>query len=163
MNETLDAIRAAARGLLSFAGIHLALAPGDLRLIEATADLSWADPPERGVGWISALGQAWPVYSLSFDLAPLVEATPERRMCAVLGHDSGLYGLLCEDIQILRGVGPRFQGTPPSARGTGSPIKDLAIDARGLLCGANANDLARFIGVETGIDRPCLARTGVAA
>ncbi len=156
-----DKIRAAgagagtgARGLLSFAGLHLVLAPGDLRMIEASEDLMRTDPPARGIGWIAVFEQWWPVYSLSFDLKPLADEAPAaRRMCAVLGHSSGLYGLLCNDIQVMRGVGPTFRPIPLSVRGPGSPIQDLAADSRGVLCGTDAEMLGRFIGVENCLDR----------
>ncbi|WP_295445390.1 hypothetical protein [uncultured Thiodictyon sp.] len=150
MSETIRTIgdTGNARGLLSFAGAHLVLAPGDLRIIAAPGDVVRTDPPARGIGWIAMLEQWRPVYALSFDLAPVVdEAAAARPMCAVLGHGSALYALLCDDIQIMRGAGPVFRPLAPSMQAPGLPIRDLALDARGLLCGTDANRLGRCIGV----------------
>jgi hypothetical protein len=151
-----------ARALLSFAGLHLVLAPGDLRIIAAPWDLVRTAPPARGIGWIAQFAQWWPVYALSFDLAPLVDqAAAARRLCAVLGHHPTVFGLLCDDIQIMRGVGPVFQPLAPCMQGPESPIRDLAVDARGLLCGTDANRLGRFIGAAISRDQQRLASVGV--
>lgn len=160
MSDIIRAIgaTAGARGLLSFAGVHLVLTAGDLRMIEASADLVRDDPPAGGVGWIEALGQWWPVYSLTFDLVPSVdEEAATRRMCAVLGDGRGLFGLLCDDIQIMRGAGPMFGPLPVCMRSAGLPIQSLAADARGLLCGTDADALGRVIGVATSLDRQQVA------
>jgi hypothetical protein len=151
-----------AQAVLSFAGVDLVFAPGDLRMIETAGDLVRTDPPARGVGWIPVFDQWWPVYALSFDLEPVPEVPSERRMCAVLGHASGLYGLLCADIRVMRQAGPTFRTLPPSMRRPGSPIQAVAGGEQGILCGVTADVLARFIGVETSLDRQQAAE-GVAS
>jgi len=137
-----------ARTILSFAGLDLVVAPGDLRLIETVADLVRRSPPANGVGWISAFDQTWPVYALSFDLQPLAELPEDRRMCALLGHASGIYGLLCSDIRVMREAGSPFHPLPAAMRPVGSPIRTLAVGPAGILCGTEAGLLAGHIGVE---------------
>ena len=144
----------ATRGLLSFAEARLVLAPGDLRMIESSEDLVRQELPPNGVGWIEAADRWWPVYALSFDLAPLLKDAPETlRLCAVLGCGSGLYGLLCDDIQIVKGAGPKSYPLPASMRPGGSPIRELAADEHGLLCLTDAEALARRIGVVSHLER----------
>lgn len=147
-----------ARAILSFAGVDLVLAPGDLRLIESAAELVAHSPPAHGVGWITAFDRPWPVYALSFDLRPLVTGTPaDRRMCALLGQPSGLYGLLCDDIRVLREDTLSFHPLPAAMRPAGSPIRTLAVGAAGILCGTESALLADHIGIASVTDGPRVA------
>lgn len=138
----------ATRPILSFAGLDLVLAPGDLRLIESVAELVAHAPPAQGVGWIPAFDQTWPVYALSFDLRPLAELPADRRMCALLGCGSGLYGLLCNEIRVMRDATLSFHPLAAVMRPAGSPIRTLAVGPAGILCGTEAELLAGYIGVE---------------
>ena len=81
--------------VLSFDGTKLAVSQRDIRTIEAAQDMVARDPPEGGVGWISAFGRLVPVYALSRELVPLSVAPPARRLCVVLGQEGGTFAMLC--------------------------------------------------------------------
>jgi hypothetical protein len=144
-----------AQGLLSFAGARLLLAAGDLRMIEAASDVTRTDPPPRGIGWIAVLERWSPVYALSFDLEPVVDAAAAARpICVILGEGPHLFGLLCDDVGVARDARVAFSPLPRAMRGAGSPIRELAVDAAGLLCATDAGRLAHFIGTRIIHDNP---------
>ncbi|MFD2113189.1 hypothetical protein [Thiorhodococcus fuscus] len=143
-----------ARGLLSFAGVRILLDTGDLRMIESASDLVRTDPPPQGVGWIAVSEQWRPVYALSFDLTPQVDAASAARpVCAVIGDGRNFFGLLCDDVLVSRGEPLAFRAPPRSMLGAGSPILGLSSDHGRLVCGTDAASLARCIGTAIGLDR----------
>lgn len=144
----------AARSLLAFAGARILVEPGDLRMIESASDLQRGEPPQKGIGWISVFERWWPVYALSFDLAPVVdEEAANRPICVVLGVGDNLFGLLCDEVRVAGGAGADLRPLPCSLASAGSPVRDLAADSTGLICGTDAARLARFIGEAMGLNQ----------
>ncbi len=143
-----------ARAVLSFAGLNLLLAPGDLRTIESASDLTLSDPPEHALGWIDVLEQRCPVFALSSDLAPTRQLPEGRGLCAIVDHGDGLSGLLCEGIRVIKdGIGP-LRPLPPAMRRPDSPIQAVAPDGPGILCAVDVRGLARHL------ERASLIRPG---
>ena len=134
--------------VLSFACTQIVLARGDLRTIETATDVVRVDPPQNAVGWIAAFDRVWPAFALSADMAPLPEVPAGRRLCAVIGCRWGLFGLLCDEIQVVGEASPSFVPLPALMRGPASPFRAVAKSEKGIVFASDAEALARHIGAE---------------
>jgi hypothetical protein len=132
--------------VLSFAGTHIVLARGDLRTIETATDVVRVDPPQNGVGWIAAFDRVWPAFALSADMVPLPDVPTGRRLCAAIGCRRGLFGLLCDEIQVVSEERLSFVPLPALMRGPASPFHAVAKSEKGIVFASDAEALGRHIG-----------------
>ncbi len=135
--------------LLQFGATRLMLAQPDIREIGGADDIDPADAPPGGVGWLRIGRQTYPVYCLSDDMV-LTDGIPTlRQTCALLAHQGGQFGLLCDHVQILDTPGA-FHPLPECLRLPDSPVEALVLQPAGLACLVSAPRLAALIRREAG-------------
>jgi hypothetical protein len=134
--------------LVHVAATRLLLPQSDLRDIEGLDDFSAADVPPGGVGWLRVGRHAYPVYCMTedFSLTDIVPAS--RRMCVLLAHADGPFGLLCDQVDMLEAQ-VALHPLPQCMRIVGSPVEALAMQADGLACVSSAQRLAALISRQT--------------
>jgi len=136
--------------LLHVAGTRVALSQRTVRSLEAAADVDFSTGVPFGLGAIAAGGARWPVYALDRELATLGQVPRERRICALLATEGGLFGLLCDEAQVL----PRQEITayplPPAMRRAGSPLEGVLSLPAGIAVLSSARALAGVVHVEAG-------------
>jgi hypothetical protein len=103
------------------------------------------------VGQIRVENVHWPVYCLSEALTPIRTIPISRRICALLRIDSGLFGLLCDQLALSQWHnGLAILPLPDCMRTPASRLRGLAIQGKEVLGVVSAEDLHACIGVEGG-------------
>lgn len=133
--------------LLSLDGCALLLPQNEIRILELVLDISTAEQPVNGVGWLSFEGGCWPVYCLDGGLNPLLMPPAAQRICALLSLEDSYFGLICADVTTVQGSEVRVRSLPMAMSRSDSPLCGLALhgDRVGLVSTAAA--LARLLGV----------------
>lgn len=131
--------------VLKIGALSLMLPQGDVRTLESATDVTPADPPLNGVGWINYAGQPWPVFCLSHELEFLVSVPAARRACVLLQVESGFVGILCDDAGILAHFSGQRHDVPLAMRLPASPVRGLVMLVDGLACISDADSLARLL------------------
>lgn len=144
--------------LLHLGATRLMLAQSDIREIEGVDDVDPADAPPAGVGRVRVGRQTYPVYCLSdeFDLMDAVPAA--RRMCVLLAHQGGQFGLLCDQVQMLE-TPAAFHGLPECMRLADNPVEALVLQPDGVVCVSSVQRLAALVPRESG--QPGMDQTGM--
>lgn len=138
--------------LLQIGRTRIVLAQRAVRSLESATDAEFTAPPRTALGTIAAGGTRWPVFALDDELAPLGVVPRHRRICALLTTDSGCFGLLCDEAQVLPRLGRAVYPLPPAMRRTGSPIEGVVTVGADVALLASARALARITGADA-----CLA------
>lgn len=159
--QTAECRETAAQAVLKFDGLGLVFPQGDVRTIEASSDILRTDPPPKGFGWIEFFNLPWPVYALSADLEPVADVPSTRSLCAVLAWTEGLFGLLCDDIQVLGDIELAFLPLPECMRRSGSPIHAVALHGQRILCAANVQALAHLTGAAAAMNSQARRLAGI--
>ena len=131
--------------VLKIGALRLMLPQGDVRTLESATDVTSADPPANGVGWINYASQRWPVFCLSHELEFLLSVPAARRACVLLPVASGYVGVLCDDAGILAQFSGQRHDVPLAMRLPASPVCGLVVLADGLACVSDGDALARFL------------------
>lgn len=144
--------------LLHLGATRLMLAQSDIREIEGVDDVDRVEAPPGGVGRVRVGRQTYPVYCLSdeFDLTDTVP--PARRMCVLLAHRDGQFGLLCDQVQMLE-TPAAFHDLPECMRLADTPVEALVLQADGLVCVGSVQRLAALVPRESG--QPGIDQSGV--
>jgi hypothetical protein len=111
--------------LLHFGRTRVALAQRAVRSLEAAADADFAFATPPVLGTIVAGGGRWPVYALDHELAPMRSVPRERRICALLAGDATLFGVLCDEAQVLPREGLSAFPLPLAMRRVGTPVEGV--------------------------------------
>jgi len=135
--------------LLHFGRARVALAQRGVRSLEAAADVDFSAAPPGTLGVIVASGGRWPVFALDDELVPLRAAPRDRRICALLAHDDRLYGLLCDEAQVLPRQGLAAYPLPLAMRRSGTPLEGVLQTNEGVALLSSARSLASVVKVET--------------
>lgn len=144
--------------LLHLGATRLMLAQSDIREIEGVDDINPAGAPPGGVGWVRVDRQTYPVYGLSDELGLMDGIPAQRKMCVLLAHPGGQFGLLCDQVQMLETPGA-FHPLPECMRLADSPVVALALQPDGLACLGSVQRLAALIPREIG--QPMAHQAGV--
>jgi len=131
--------------LLHFGRTRVALAQRSVRSLEAAADVDFSAAWPPSLGAIATSGGRWPVHALDEELAPLYSVPRERRICALLAADDGLFGLLCDEAQVLPRQGLTAYPLPLAMWRAGSPIEGV-LNGAGVALLSSARALARVAG-----------------
>jgi len=130
--------------LLYLGETRLLLAQADIRDIEAADDIVPDEAPPGGVGRVRVGRHTYPVYSLS-DEFELMNGIPEqRRMCVLLAHQGGLYGLVCDRVEVME-IPADFYPLPECMRLASSPVEALTLLPDGIASLVSAHRLATLI------------------
>lgn len=113
----------------------------DVRVLELTMDMTQESPPAGGVGWIRYREQQHPVYSPTPQLEWLTEIPHGRTLCALMGADEGLFGLLCSEVALVKSSELQFHALPAAMATPDSPFHQLALHAGKLACLTSAQKL----------------------
>jgi hypothetical protein len=136
--------------LLHFGRTRVALAQRSVRSLEAAADVDFAVALPPVLGSIVAGGGRWPVYALDEELAPLRNVPRERRICALLAGDETLFGVLCDEAQVLSREGLAAYPLPPAMLRAGTPVEGVIAGASvALLSSARSLALVLKVGAAT--------------
>ena len=127
---------------------RLLLPQADLRDIEGLDNFSTADVPPGGAGGIQVGRHSYPVYCMSEALSLMVTIPASRRMCVLLQHGEGLFGLLCDQMEVLESH-VALQPLPECMRIVDSPVEALVLQSDGLACVSSARHIAACIPSET--------------
>ena len=111
--------------LLHLGRTRIALTQRAVRSLEATADVDFSARSGAALGTILVGGSMWPVHALDEELAPLRTAPRERRICALLAGEHGLFGLLCDEAQVLPRHALVAYPLPAAMRRAASPVEGV--------------------------------------
>jgi hypothetical protein len=139
--KPLDGVR---YSLLHLGETRLLLAQADIRDIEVADDIDPDEAPPGGVGRIRVGRQTHPVYSLSEEFELMNGIPEQRRMCVLLAYQGGLYGLVCDRVEILE-TPADFYPLPECMRLESSPVEALTLLPDGIASLVSAHRLATLI------------------
>src|SRR5262245_48161556 len=134
--------------LLHFGRTRVALSGRAVRSLEAATDVIFAGAAPAALGTIESHGVQWPVYALDEELAPLHDVPHERRTCALLATDQGLFGLLCDEAQVVPRHSVSAHPLPLAMRRHGSPLEGVLNIGEGVAVLSSARALAAVLGVD---------------
>lgn len=134
--------------LLHLGMTKLLLAQPDIREIESVGDIDTIDAPMGGIGRIHINRQTYPVYCLTeeFELTDAIPAS--RKMCVLLAHQGGQFGLLCDRVDMV-GSPAGFHALPECMRLDDTPVEALVALPEGVACVSSAHRLAALMPLET--------------
>lgn len=132
--------------VLQFGSTWVAVDQREAPAVESRDDLIESRAP--ALGSIRFAGADRPVFALDAQLVPQRAISPESRACAILRHESELFGLLCDDIAILSALEAAEFDLPPAMRLADTPIHSLVrINDQQLAVRSSARALAQRLGV----------------
>jgi len=126
---------------------RVALAQRAVRSLEATADVDFSARSDGTLGVIDVGGSRWHVYALDEELAPLRSAPRDRRICALLAAEDGLFALLCDDAQVLPRQALVAYPLPAAMRKAASPVEGVLNLDPGVALLSSSRGLALAAGV----------------
>ena len=132
--------------LLHFGRTRVALPQRAVRSLEAAADADFSAAAAGALGMIVVAGASWPVYALDEELVPLHNVPRERRICALLAAERGLFGVLCDEAQVLARQNLSAYPLPLAMRRSGSPLEGVLNIGAGVALLSSARGLARALG-----------------
>lgn len=132
-----DAVRRFA--LIELDAVALLVPQHDLHAIEPVLDVDTDAPTGMAAGGIRLRSGDWPVFCPSDDLEPLAGLLPERRICAMLAHDSGLFGVVCRGVASVSARSVRLFPMPRCMVST--PLRELALHGERVVCVTDATRL----------------------
>lgn len=127
--------------LLRLEQTRLLIPQADVRVLELTMDMMREAPPAGGVGWIRFGEQRQPVYAPSHHLEWLSEVPSDRGLCAVLEAEEGLFGLLCNEVALVKSSEIQIHAMPAPMATPDSPFQQLALHGGKLACLSSATKL----------------------
>ncbi len=110
---------------LSMGSTELMFPQVDVVSIESVFDLVKRESSSFVIGVFELNGDVVPVYALTDQLELLYEAPEKRYHCAILRHQSGVFGLLCDDVKHLELHDIEFQSIPQCMRHETMPLTHL--------------------------------------
>lgn len=131
--------------VLKIGSLGLMFQQSDVRALESASSLDSNAPKQESVGWISYMRQRWPVYCLSDQLDLLRNVPPARRTCALLAVGTGFFGMLCDDVAIIKPDTRLLHEMPAAMKNADTPILGLLPFGDTLLCVSNPSRLAAHI------------------
>ena len=131
--------------VLTIDNLKLILPQADIRTVESASDVALADKMPKSAGWITYLGQRWPVVCFSDELALLDEVPAPRRACVMLAYEGAYLGLLCDDARVLVNFSQQSFAVPAAMREHASPIAGLIQYEQGLACLSDAAHIHRYV------------------
>jgi hypothetical protein len=126
----------------------LLLPQNDIRILESVLDVSTADRPVNGVGWLRFEEGQWPVYGLDEALRPLAAIPLQQRICALLTYAQGYFGLVCSDVATVQGSQICIHSLPTAMASPNSPLCGLTLDHGRLCLVSTATALAKLLQAE---------------
>ena len=135
--------------MLHLGRTRVALTQRAVRSLEATADVDFSARSAGALGAIDVGGSRWRVYALDEELAPLHTAPRDRRICALLAAEHGLFGLLCDDAQVLPRRALVTYPLPPAMRRVASPVEGVLNLDPGVALLSSSRGLALAAGIAT--------------
>lgn len=145
MNSRALATANTSAALLKINQMNLLLPQADIRTLESAADIDQSERSAQSVGWITIRQQRWPVYCLSDQLDLMPQAPSTRRACAMITGTSGLIGLMCDDVQVLKDFANSPFELPLAMRLPVTPVTHLVRIEQGLACVSTAGKLSVYI------------------
>jgi hypothetical protein len=136
---------------LSLGRQALLLPQNDIRTLESVLDVSTADRPVNGVGWLCFESSRWPVYGLDEALRPLLAIPLQQRICALLICAHGYFGLVCTDVATMQGSQIRIRSLPAAMVSPHSPVCGLTLDHGRVCLVSTAAALAELLHAEAAI------------
>lgn len=131
--------------VLKIDGLDLLFQQSDIRALESVSNLDGNEPKGKSIGWISYMRQRWPVYCLSDQLDLLGRVPPSRRTCALLALETGYFGMLCDDVTIIKQTAEQHHEVPIAMKNADTPILGLLPSGDKLLCFSDPIRLAAYI------------------
>jgi len=142
-----DAARARSRlALLRIGTAGVVLDQSEVLGVEARHDVR--PGAEDGVERIEFGAAQRPVFALDGALAPIALDQATGRVCAMLGSGDAVYGLLCDELEILGDAEVSGHPLPAAMRWPGTPVLGLVRARERLAVRSSARELARHLGVQ---------------
>jgi hypothetical protein len=142
--------------VLKIGGLDLLFQQSDIRALESASELDVNDPRQKSAGWVRYMRQRWPVYCLSDQLDLLSVVPSSRRTCALLALDANYFGILCDDVSIIKHIAEQRYEVPLAMRNAGTPILGLLPSPDTLRCISAPRPLAAYI--ESLVQQPLLRK-----
>ncbi len=130
--------------LLHIGATRLALTQHEVRTLEAGADVGG----EGGVRFVATSGRRWPVLAIDDELRPVALNAAPRRICAMLALRAGLFGLLCDEVEVLPQAHTTLHALPASMASAQSAVLGVLAFERGIAVMSTAARLAELLRVE---------------
>ncbi len=133
--------------ILSLGTCRLLLPQSEMRLLESVLDVQISEPPVNGLGWLPFDGSQWPVYGLDAKLNPLLVLPPTYRICALVSHADGYFGLVCTDVVTVAAETLDVRPLPVPMVRPQSPVRGVALQGDQVVLASRSEALAEFLGV----------------
>ena len=124
---------------LAIDGLSLLLPQHQIALLEPALDVYTGEK----FGWIEVEGEPLPVYCFSQQLSLLHPHPAQRRICALLNGSEGLFGVLCDELDLMGSL--NSVPLPPAMRLPDTPILGLAHREQQVFCISSAQALWDYI------------------
>ncbi len=130
--------------LLHIGATRLALAQHEVRTLEAGADVGSGGEARL----IATTGRRWPVLAIDDELRPVALNAAPRRICAMLALPAGLFGLLCDEVEVLPQARTVLHALPAAMASAQSAVLGILAFERGIAVVSTAARLAAVLRVE---------------
>lgn len=135
--------------MLTLDALSLVLPQSEVHTLEPVSDIETEDEDHPFIGWITAVGQRWPVHCLSKDLDSMKTVPAGRLICVLVANEGRYFGLLCEEVQTLEGNEFDQWSLPECMRASATPISSLVVRGGKVCCMTTAADLAAYVARRT--------------
>lgn len=126
--------------------LQLLLPQHQVYALEPTFEVTY--PEGDTLGQIALEGMVWPVCCLSEELEPMHRVPSSRHICVLLHTDTGLFGLLCDQVVLTKWSGEVARVPLPACMQTpDSRVRGLVLQGERILCMTSTEDLLACAGV----------------
>lgn len=125
--------------VLCIGEVYLLLPQNQVRTLEPAFDIQYAQ--EESIGWITVEGTSSPVYCLSKNIEPIREVPDDLHICALLNVEEGFYGILCNQVGMLKQSEIQVMSLPECMCTPTIPFNGLVLHDNKVLCVTSADEL----------------------
>ena len=93
-----------------------------------------------------------PVFALDATLAPITVAHAPGRVCAMLASAGAVFGVVCEELEIVQDAQLGQHPLPAAMRGPSTPVLGLIRTSSGLAVRSSARALAAHFGLQEAVE-----------
>lgn len=132
---------------LALGPVQILVPQQEVHTLEPLSELVMEDVPPPACAAFRSAGVHWPVYALDEDLQPGETVPPGRRICAMLRHRGGLYGVLVDQVATVLPDALRMNDLPACLAPPQGLFEALAVHGEEVLCLTSAERIARAAGL----------------
>lgn len=129
---------------LTLAGLQLLIPQNDVHSLEPATDIWLNRDDSPVVGFFQQSQQQWPLYALSASLQPLSRRPASYRIVVLMKNALMPYGLLCEQISVLKNGQFSLHELPCAMQGANSPLSHLVHHNAKIYCASSAQLLCEL-------------------